>query len=129
MPQLTQEQLDALRARMERRREELLGEVRDVRERTEPVPFGPLADVPDWGDTAASEQRNVVDDAEIQRDMTEVRDIEAALARMEDGRYGVCCDCGQEVASERLAAYPTAKRCLACQQQYERTHRRETTPI
>jgi RNA polymerase-binding transcription factor DksA len=33
----------------------------------------------------------------------------------------VCVDCGASVGYERLEAYPTAKRCLACQQAHEKT--------
>ena len=41
---------------------------------------------------------------------------------------GICIDCGDAVAYERLAAYPTAKRCLGCQQQRERTYAHQGTP-
>ena len=37
------------------------------------------------------------------------------------GRYGVCIDCGTAIDFKRLEAYPTAKRCIACQQRRERT--------
>ncbi len=41
---------------------------------------------------------------------------------MADGRYGVCVDCGAEIGYEPLLAYPTAKRCIACQRQHEMTY-------
>ena len=40
--------------------------------------------------------------------------IEAALRRVDDGSYGCCESCGQPIASGRLAARPTATRCVAC---------------
>ena len=40
--------------------------------------------------------------------------IDAALERLDDGRYGECLACGQPIAPERLAARPTAERCVAC---------------
>ena len=46
----------------------------------------------------------------------------AALARIENGDYGECVDCGSEIAHARLKAYPTATRCLACQEKHERTY-------
>ncbi len=52
----------------------------------------------------------------------EVQDIEAALLRIASGNYGVCLDCGDPVAYQRLAVQPTAKRCRACQQRYELSH-------
>jgi RNA polymerase-binding protein DksA len=60
-----------------------------------------------------------LDAAIIDRQIEELRDIEAAQARMQAGRYGVCVDCGQGVGFERLSAYPTAKRCIECQTRRE----------
>lgn len=60
--------------------------------------------------------------------INEVRDIDAALARMKTGAYGFCSDCGDEVALERLRAYPTAKRCRRCQENYEHNHAGNATP-
>lgn len=43
-----------------------------------------------------------------------VADVDAALARLDGGRYGECLACGQPIAPDRLAARPTAERCVAC---------------
>jgi len=59
--------------------------------------------------------------AEVTRDVGEVRDIEAAEARIAAGRYGLCTDCGAEIGFARLQAFPTAKRCIGCQQVREKT--------
>ena len=45
----------------------------------------------------------------------ELGDIAAALKRMDAGTYGHCTDCGVTIPTERLNAYPTAKRCIDCQ--------------
>jgi DnaK suppressor protein len=50
----------------------------------------------------------------------QVADIDAALARMDDGTYGTCVDCGKRVPAERLEVHPQAARCLACQTREER---------
>ena len=44
------------------------------------------------------------------------RDIEAALARMDEGVYGKCENCGQDIPFERLEARPTATLCVKCKQ-------------
>ena len=44
----------------------------------------------------------------------EIADTRAALARIEDGSYGVCARCGKEIAAKRLEALPTATRCIDC---------------
>ena len=45
----------------------------------------------------------------------------AAEERVAAGRYGICIDCGRAIDYERLEAYPSAKRCLPCQQHREKT--------
>lgn len=44
----------------------------------------------------------------------EAEQILAALARIEAGQYGVCDVCGGDIAPARLAALPTATRCIKC---------------
>jgi RNA polymerase-binding transcription factor DksA len=44
----------------------------------------------------------------------EAEQIMAALARIEAGDYGVCSNCGADIAPARLAALPTATRCIKC---------------
>lgn len=41
--------------------------------------------------------------------------------RLERGEYGVCEDCGERVPYKRLLAFPTARRCLDCQERHERS--------
>jgi len=44
----------------------------------------------------------------------EISDINAALLRIENGSYGTCSVCGSSIGAERLAALPTATRCINC---------------
>ena len=44
------------------------------------------------------------------------REIDAALARMDEGIYGKCENCGQDIPFERLDARPTATLCVTCKQ-------------
>jgi RNA polymerase-binding protein DksA len=46
--------------------------------------------------------------------------IDAALARIEDGSYGVCTNCGKPIGEERLEALPWADRCIDCARQLSR---------
>ena len=41
-------------------------------------------------------------------------DVEEALRRHDEGRYGTCELCGQPIAAERLAARPSARTCVGC---------------
>lgn len=45
--------------------------------------------------------------------------VVAALARVEDGSYGRCIDCGRELPDERLEALPEAERCIEDQQRVD----------
>ncbi len=45
---------------------------------------------------------------------------ERALARIEDGSYGVCESCGQPIGKARLQAFPRAVLCVSCKQREER---------
>ena len=57
-----------------------------------------------------------------EHETAELGDIQAALQRIEAGTYGVCTDCGGSITEARLRAYPTAKRCIACQTLKEQRH-------
>ncbi|MGH7192254.1 MAG: TraR/DksA family transcriptional regulator [Candidatus Saccharimonadales bacterium] len=63
--------------------------------------------------------------ADMHRDIQELLDVDAALMRIQTGRYGICTDCGEEIPLQRLEVYPTAKRCRPCQEVHEK--RRDVT--
>jgi len=56
-----------------------------------------------------------------ERESAELVAIDAALQRLADGSYGLCIDCGAEIATARLHANPVALRCLGCQAQLEKS--------
>ena len=51
--------------------------------------------------------------------------IEEALLRLDDGKYGYCSECENEIADRRLRAMPFALRCQACEQRREHEQGRE----
>jgi DnaK suppressor protein len=71
----------------------------------------------EWG---VAEGLAELDIAELQHGLAELGDVDAALARLRDGTYGVCTDCGEAIAPARLFAYPTATRCVVCQAAWEK---------
>ena len=64
-----------------------------------------------------SGRREVLD--ELDHLDSELASAIAALARLDDGTYGQCMDCGQPIDEERLVARPTARRCTADQRRFE----------
>lgn len=56
--------------------------------------------------------------------LREQRRLRAALARLEEGTFGLCCECGDLIARERLAADPGVPFCSRCQEALEAKHDR-----
>ncbi|WP_147316324.1 TraR/DksA C4-type zinc finger protein [Cupriavidus sp. P-10] len=81
------------------------------------TPMTPLAqrEARDEADLADEEITQRQDDAMLDHYRMQLADIAAARARMQHGQYGTCIDCQQPIPFSRLQAYPTAKRCTACQ--------------
>jgi len=52
--------------------------------------------------------------------LDDVRLVEAALHRLNIGRYGDCADCGEPIGLQRLLVLPPAEHCAACQAAVER---------
>jgi DnaK suppressor protein len=51
----------------------------------------------------------------IERAERQLAQINSALLRLDDGQYGICLDCGEEIPFERLKAIPSALYCIGCQ--------------
>lgn len=47
---------------------------------------------------------------------------EEALRRMDEGSYGICANCGEEIPLERLEALPQATLCIRCKKEQEHQH-------
>jgi len=75
-----------------------------------------LDETDDW---AVADSLAELDIAGLRHALEELTEVDAALVRLRDDRYGVCIDCGDAIVPARLAAYPTATRCLECQQTHE----------
>jgi len=111
---------------LEERRREILNEVqvkmRDVRA------FGASGEGQGVLDAAESSEADIQDDIElalIQMKSETLHKIEEALARLEEGTYGNCFECGDEISERRLRALPFAVRCKDCEEAREIAERRE----
>jgi DnaK suppressor protein len=116
-------QYPQLAQRLRKRKQTLQEEIHDTLLRADAERYAELADrINDIEDRPLAELLAEVSHAEVARDVAEVSDIERALKRIDAGTYGLCLQCHTAIPQERLAAYPTAQRCLPCQQHYENTH-------
>jgi RNA polymerase-binding transcription factor len=120
---LTPQQSEELKAIVEQRRDTLLRELGQDLDRMRNDGLEQVVGaVPDPGDESVQSLIQDLDQAEASRDLAELRTLDAARARLHDGSYGICSNCGQDIGFERLRAYPGAERCIRCQTQFEKTH-------
>ena len=56
----------------------------------------------------------------LARESSGLRETRAALRRIDDGSFGICLDCEEEINLKRLTAVPWAARCIACQERADR---------
>jgi len=56
----------------------------------------------------------------VDRESTLLRQVRAAMQRIQDGSFGTCIDCDSAISPKRLAAVPWAPRCLQCQDAADR---------
>jgi DnaK suppressor protein len=77
----------------------------------------------DTYDLASEERDREISFILSDREHSKIKNIDDALARMEDHSYGICDACGLEIAEERLAAMPFTRLCRDCQQDREREAR------
>ena len=109
----------------ERRREiqaEVQGKMRDVRQAGE---VGKLNDVFDAVESSEADIQEDIEFALIQMKSETLNKINDALGRLEQGDYGNCFDCGEEIAEKRLRALPFAVRCKDCEEAREVAQQRE----
>lgn len=114
---------------LERRQRELRQEIRELLLQSDQEHHRDLAGM--VGDVGDESVANLVADlgaAFIDRHVHELREVEAARARLKAGSYGKCIDCRGEIEPERLEARPAATRCERCALRHERTHAHEGTP-
>jgi DnaK suppressor protein len=106
---------DILRSRLETERERLVREseqlrasVRPADERREGSPFGKREE-------EATEAAELETRPELEkRIIDQLAAVEHALAKFEEGTYGLCDSCGKPIGPERLEALPQASLCLDC---------------
>lgn len=121
MANLSSEQLGYLKQLLDKREQELRADLhREVNEKDEYLDVA--TEAPDPGDSSFANLSVDLGNAAVTRDLTELRAVEAARQRMENGIYGDCVNCGTEIPYERLKVQPIAERCAPCQALYEKTH-------
>ena len=113
-----------LKTMLEERRRELLsavqGKIRDVR-----AEGNKERDVLDQGESSEVDIQEDIEFALIQMKSETLNKINEALRRLDEGTYGNCFECGEEIAHARLRALPFAVRCKDCEEARETAEQRE----
>ncbi len=126
---LTREQLEELKKKLEERRDVLRKQIRDELLKADEERYSELAgQVHDPEEASVADMLVDLNLTTIEMHVKELREVEDALARIRDGDYGTCIDCGAPIGFARLQAYPTALRCIQCQDRWEATHATGNTP-
>ena len=107
----------------DRRRElmyEVQGRIRDAR-----TDITKEYQVLDPGESSEVDVQEDIEFALIQMKAETLNQIDVALRRLNERTYGICFECGKEIAERRLRALPFAVRCKDCEEAHETTERRE----
>lgn len=75
--------------------------------------------IPDPNDRATVESDRNFELRIRDRERKLMNKVEEALARIDEGEYGVCDSCGEDIAIKRLEARPVAKYCIECKTKQE----------
>ena len=115
-----------LKKMLEERRKEILSEVQGrIRDQREADAWGKVNEVLDAGESSEADIQEDIEFALIQMKAETLSKINDALARLDDGAYGNCADCGGEISDKRLRALPFAVRCKDCEEGREMAVERE----
>lgn len=116
------------RQRLEEERERLLG----LRDSLEEIARDSTSDLSSYdqhpGDMAPEVAERAKDQSLQENVEASLTDVEDALRRIDEGRYGICEATGEPISEERLEANPAARYTLAYQQELERQARADTRP-
>jgi RNA polymerase-binding transcription factor len=102
---------------------EVQGKMRDVR--AEGTWGGKLNEVLDAVESSEADIQEDIEFALIQMKSETLNKVNDALVRLEQGIYGNCFECGEEIAEKRLRALPFAVRCKDCEEAREVAEQRE----
>jgi DnaK suppressor protein len=79
----------------------------------------------DQSDVSELDTQDEIEFALLQMKAETLNRIDAALRRLDEGSYGNCFECGDEIAQARLRALPFAVRCKDCEEALETAAERE----
>jgi DnaK suppressor protein len=123
---LAQTRYAELKGILEERRREILNEVQEkMRDVRAEGAFGEGQGVLDAAEASEADIQDDIEFALIQMKSETLAKIGEALSRLEEGTFGYCFECGDEISERRLRALPFAVRCKDCEEAREVAEQRE----
>lgn len=81
------------------------------------------ADLPDEVDLASSETDQALSLRLRDRELVLLRKIDKTLVKIDEGEFGVCERCGEDIGVKRLEARPVAELCIRCKEELEKVEK------
>jgi len=110
--------IQSIKKQLEEQRTEIKKRLEEVAKKSGKEGSGYETKFPEYGraeDENADEVAAFVDSLSVEDNLEKtLEDIELAMKKISQGRYGICEKCGKPIPMERLQAFPTAKFCLDC---------------
>ena len=123
---MAKERYAELKGILEGRRREILSEVQEkMRDVRAEGAFGEGQGVLDAAEASEADIQDDIEFALIQMKSETLHKINEALSRHEEGTFGFCFECGDEISERRLRALPFAVRCKDCEEAREVAELRE----
>jgi len=115
---LTSAMIKKFKKRLEEKKEEVTKELLSFASKSNPSTGNFDTVFPKYGEhlDENAQEINTYEDTlpveyALEKDLDEIR---KSLQRIEEGTYGVCENCGKQIDTKRLEAYPEAERCVSC---------------
>jgi DnaK suppressor protein len=124
--QMTKDRYAELTSILEERRREIMDQVQEkIRDVRTESPNSPTQGVLDAAESSEADIQDEIEFALIQMKAETLSKIDEALHRLEEGTYGFCFECGEEISEKRLRALPFAVRCKDCEEAREVKQQRD----
>jgi len=113
---MDKKRLEYYKKKLQTRREELIKTIARTEEEGRTADDDPTVDLADKAANSYTKEF-LFGQTNVDRNLLAL--IDAALARIKNGTYGICGECEEELQQKRLEAVPWARYCVSCAEKYE----------
>ena len=117
---MKKKEIDKFKKLLLERKNAIIQSAESARERAMAVE---QADLPDEVDMATSETGQALNLRLRDRELVLLRKIDKTIAKIDEGEFGVCERCGEDISSKRLEARPVAQLCIRCKEEIEKVEK------